>query len=96
MKTTAEVLRDAKTFLTPETWAQGAQSDPAKACVGDAIDDAAGNPRKGRAVGAAELAVRALMDVTDAEYIGVWNDEDGRTLEEVHGAIDRAIAAVSS
>lgn len=93
----ADVLRDTKARLTPETWTQGHSDDPAKMCLGNAITDVLGLPRTvyvpwGRGADVAS----ALQSVTGAEFLGLWNDAEGRTLEEVHAALDAAIAAVQS
>jgi len=96
MTTAAEILRAAKAKLTPETWRQHCPSQPRRDyCAGEAI-----------AYAIIDLPNRAFdaVDYTaDAAYLfrrangieggGImqWNDQLGRTLEQVHEAFDKAI-----
>lgn len=89
--TTAEILRDTKARLTPETWRKRHCEDPDNGCcLVNALSDAAGLSRA--SLRFLKLPAHSyLADAVGDDAVGFWNNEEGRTLEEVHAAIDRAI-----
>ena len=105
MKTAAEVLRDAKGVLERNGWLQGHYFDdrqfragtPAEACrvcLYGALNLAAGNGphRPLEAAHPVMLAVYAVIDASgDWDGVGGWNDEPGRTVDEVLALLDEAI-----
>lgn len=101
--TTAEVLRAARAKIE-RGWCQGAiartsrgdavfhDSPTARSwCVAGAIRCITINDPAARAAADAEVA-RAV----GSSYIGDWNDERGRTKEQVLAAFDGAIAAAEA
>lgn len=93
----SEILRAAKERLTPDTWGQGSGGgclSDGRTCAGIAIDDA--RFELSATPAAREAAILFVYDVIGTNGIIDWNDEPGRTLEQVHAAFDKAIALAES
>jgi hypothetical protein len=104
-----DILKAAKEKIaTPDKWTQGAYAKDANgyavvetsnkaACFCSLGAIYAANPRKeGTPNWDAQLAARDLASVVGKQSIVNWNDEEGRTHEEVLAAFDKAIERASS
>lgn len=91
MKTTKQILIEARALLTPATWIQGELDTGMQFCSIGAIERAAGMDISYPTVVALQLAIKPKTKQGFANAVGAWNDEPGRTLEEVHEAFDKAI-----
>jgi hypothetical protein len=102
-KTTVEILKDAKALLETKGWTQGAAARNARGwTVGPNDGDAACFCGLG-AVWAACPSINPLIGGSSAEtalratvpqnLFASFNDEEGRTVEEVLAKFDEAIAA---
>jgi hypothetical protein len=91
--TTSEILKAARARLTPETWGKGDGTNDAmripanRSCVAMAVSLCGGYDFID--------ALHLLSCVMTGEYEGdipSWNDAPERTLQDVHDALDAAIA----
>jgi hypothetical protein len=101
--TTRDVLVAAKGYLLEHGWMQGDFGEHgAPRCIVGVLGSVSGvvNPRDNEWP---QSMYRALVAVEDAasidtycDNIANWNDDGGRTFEQVIDAIDRAIVATAS
>jgi hypothetical protein len=83
----AQDLRAAANVLRRDGWTQGGLSLDGRRCVVEALFRA--TPGVGRALVAADF----LRSTVVHKRIARWNDEPGRTADEVFAAIEAAVAA---
>lgn len=87
--TTHDVLRKARAYLLEHGWQQGDYGiQGGRRCALGAIKSARDPDTY---VSDEHPAVLALGDVVEDQFVCRWNDEDGRTLDEVIAAFDKAI-----
>jgi hypothetical protein len=101
-KSTVEILRGAREVLERNGWNQGwffrdddPGANPAECavCLRGALNLSAGaeHPGSPAACGDALMAVNDALPERWRGLIAGWNDERGRTVEEVYALLDRAI-----
>lgn len=108
-KTPKQVLQDARRLIEEKGWIQGLYHSERGYCVSGAIYQAGGwrcvvyqtnsaeayQTNSAEALVAADRAWSALQkEIGFAQSIAGWNDEPGRTKEEVLATFDRAIERV--
>lgn len=109
--TTVEVLRGAKAALAERGWFQGwyfpvppggSESDEppegCPVCLLGALDVGSGMPPGSTSLTlGAERVLAAVLEERGVHLsIGPWNDEPGRTLDEVYALLDQAIERVEA
>jgi len=82
----AKILLEAITYLEIFGWCQNLAYYGPKRCAGAALDPdcKATQPERTQ-------AIWALMEANGGEIIPTWNDEPGRTFEEIRSTFYRAI-----
>lgn len=100
-----QILEATKARLTPETWGQGSTcgwSTTSKVCLGIAFGEAQPRDLPFEDFSKVNYEARAALEgeIVSLGYLS-WdvplvrfNDKPGRTLDEVHALLDRAIAGL--
>jgi hypothetical protein len=95
MKTTLEVLRDAKGYIIRYGWCQGYEvNDLGQACAMGALDRVCGDPYstlKAADLLAAHLQKDWRRNTQSSSDIVDYNDARGRTKRQILGLFDQAI-----
>jgi len=94
----SEILKQAKSLLTPETWGKGndvGRVESPRLCAAQAVDRAV-MTLQDKLCTREGLAAYCLLGATATGYnyggnIPMWNDRPERTLQEVYDAFDAAI-----
>ncbi|MFE7797029.1 hypothetical protein [Nocardia sp. NPDC057440] len=86
-----EVLKSAKALLVLDGWTQGSYlNDEGRMCANGALYWVEGHYYSG----SGKHLIETVREITNDQYIGVesWNDQPGRTVEEVLDMYDKTIA----
>lgn len=95
MTPTIDILADAKRLIEEHGWCQEIMHHiDGRHCMVGAILCAAGETPSDRWPFTRTVAAQAAEEVVQ-QYLPSWNDKEGRTVEEVLAALDRAMEIVA-
>jgi hypothetical protein len=93
---TSQMLTDALNLLNEKGWCQGARvNDLGQRCISGALEEALWTELSGYTLDDYANATTYLKQAADSEHqlISTWNDEGGRSFEDVQLAFKKAIHA---